>query len=99
MVGRADSPLQGPFCHLNKLGRSYASKLHHLAHGMVDLPSGKMKSQEGSVVEADGLMAAMEKLVAQQTSTLGKVDHYSPKELAKPCKTGTSILVCKMPPK
>ena len=44
---------------LKRLGHSWADKCHHLSYGMVDLPSGKMKSREGTVVDADELMEEM----------------------------------------
>ena len=46
---------------LNKLGYPWANKLNHLSYGMVDLPSGKMKSREGTVVDADELIEEMSK--------------------------------------
>ena len=44
---------------MKKLGRSFANGMHHLSYGMVDLPSGKMKSREGTVVDADDLVQEM----------------------------------------
>ena len=62
---------------LKKLGREYAAKLHHLAYGMVDLPSGKMKSREGKVVDADDLIEEMTALARKRTEELGKVGDAS----------------------
>ena len=62
------------FLILNKLGYKWAPQLHHLSYGMVDLPSGKMKSREGTVVDADGLMAEMNKTAENIASSLGKLD-------------------------
>ena len=62
------------FLILNKLGYQWAPQLHHLSYGMVDLPSGKMKSREGTVVDADGLMTEMNETAAQIASSLGKLE-------------------------
>ncbi len=62
------------FLILNKLGYTWAPQLHHLSYGMVDLPSGKMKSREGTVVDADGLMAEMNETAESIASSLGKLD-------------------------
>jgi arginyl-tRNA synthetase len=50
--------------------------LFHLSYGMVDLPSGKMKSREGTVVDADDLMDEMETTARQHTEAMGKVDGF-----------------------
>jgi arginyl-tRNA synthetase len=68
------------FLILEKLGKSWAKGLYHLSYGMVDLPSGKMKSREGTVVDADDLIAEMEQTAKQQTEALGKVESYSEAE-------------------
>lgn len=68
------------FLILQKLGKSWAKGLYHLSYGMVDLPSGKMKSREGTVVDADDLIAEMETTAKGQTEQLGKVDDFSEKE-------------------
>ena len=68
------------FLILKKLGFSWAKHLHHLSYGMVDLPSGKMKSREGTVVDADDLMADMTKTAANISEELGKLDDYSEEE-------------------
>ena len=61
------------FLILQKLGKSWAQGLYHLSYGMVDLPSGKMKSREGTVVDADDLIAEMEATAKEQTEALGKI--------------------------
>ena len=61
------------FTILKKLGKPGANGLFHLSYGMVDLPSGKMKSREGTVVDADDLIAEMEKTAKEQTEAMGKV--------------------------
>ena len=67
---------------MQKLGRSYAPAMHHLSYGMVDLPTGKMKSREGTVVDADQLMEEMVRTAAQHTQALGKIDSFSQEEAA-----------------
>ncbi|MDB4919245.1 arginine--tRNA ligase [Mucilaginibacter sp.] len=68
------------FTILKKLGKDGADGLYHLSYGMVDLPSGKMKSREGTVVDADDLMEEMEKTAKEQTIAMGKVDGFSEEE-------------------
>ncbi|MFD0794077.1 arginine--tRNA ligase [Mucilaginibacter litoreus] len=68
------------FLILEKLGKSWAKGLYHLSYGMVDLPSGKMKSREGTVVDADDLMADMFDTAKQQTEAMGKVEGLSDEE-------------------
>jgi arginyl-tRNA synthetase len=68
------------FLILKKLGYSWAEKLYHLSYGMVDLPSGKMKSREGTVVDADDLIKNMEDTAASISQELGKLDGYSDDE-------------------
>jgi len=68
------------FSILKKLGRSYADGLYHLSYGMVDLPSGKMKSREGTVVDADDLMQEMLDTAEQHTKELGKVEGFDESE-------------------
>ena len=68
------------FLILEKLGKSWAKGLHHLSYGMVDLPSGKMKSREGTVVDADDLIAEMVATAKQKTEVLGKVNNFSEEE-------------------
>jgi arginyl-tRNA synthetase len=65
------------FLILQKLGKSWAKGLYHLSYGMVDLPSGKMKSREGTVVDADDLIAEMEATAKEQTEALGKTEGYT----------------------
>ena len=68
------------FLILEKLGKSWAKGLHHLSYGMVDLPSGKMKSREGTVVDADELIKEMEDTARQRTEELGKVEGFTAEE-------------------
>ncbi len=68
------------FLILQKLGKSWAKGLYHLSYGMVDLPSGKMKSREGTVVDADELMDDMILTAQERTEELGKVDGFSEAE-------------------
>ena len=68
------------FLILQKLGKTWAKGLYHLSYGMVDLPSGKMKSREGTVVDADDLVAEMEQTAKEQTEAAGKVDGFSEEE-------------------
>ncbi len=65
---------------LKKLGRPYAEGCYHLSYGMVDLPSGKMKSREGTVVDADDLMQEMVDTARERTNELGKIDGFTPDE-------------------
>lgn len=66
---------------LEKLGYDWAKECYHLSYGMVELPEGKMKSREGTVVDADDLMAEMEATAKQTTNELGKVEGYTNEEL------------------
>ncbi len=66
---------------LEKLGAPYASGIHHLSYGMVELPSGKMKSREGTVVDADDLVDEMINISKQKTEALGKVKDFTNDEL------------------
>ena len=68
------------FLILRKLGYSWAESLFHLSYGMVDLPSGKMKSREGTVVDADDLMDEMTTTAKEISEELGKLDGYSDEE-------------------
>ena len=65
------------FLILKKLGYAWADNLHHLSYGMVDLPSGKMKSREGTVVDADELMTEMVTTSREISEELGKLDEYT----------------------
>jgi arginyl-tRNA synthetase len=62
---------------MRKLGRSYGPGLYHLSYGMVDLPTGKMKSREGTVVDADELMEEMVATAAHHTKELGKIEGFT----------------------
>jgi arginyl-tRNA synthetase len=75
------------FLILKKLGYSWATHLYHLSYGMVDLPSGKMKSREGTVVDADDLITEMTQTAANISRELGKLDAYSEEEKAALYKT------------
>ncbi len=70
------------FLILKKLGYEWAENLFHLSYGMVELPSGKMKSREGTVVDADDLMTEMTTTAQQISEDLGKLDGYSEEEKA-----------------
>ncbi|MFT4024250.1 MAG: arginine--tRNA ligase [Flavihumibacter sp.] len=66
-----------------KLGLPKADGIYHLSYGMVELPTGKMKSREGTVVDADDLVADMVKIAEQHTAELGKTEGFSNEELQK----------------
>jgi arginyl-tRNA synthetase len=66
-----------------KLGMPYANDIFHLSYGMVELPSGKMKSREGTVVDADDIVSEMEKVAREKTEELGKVRDFTEDELMK----------------
>ncbi len=68
------------FAIMQKLGRDYASGCYHLSYGMVDLPSGKMKSREGTVVDADELVNEMIATAEASTRERGKIDDFSEEE-------------------
>ena len=65
------------FAIMKKLGRSYAEGMYHLSYGMVDLPTGKMKSREGTVVDADDLINEMFETAESHTKALGKIEGVS----------------------
>ncbi|MCA6414328.1 MAG: arginine--tRNA ligase, partial [Cytophagales bacterium] len=69
------------FLILKKLGYAWAEKCYHLSYGMVDLPTGKMKSREGTVVDADDLMQEMVDEAEKQTRELGKIDEMGEEEI------------------
>jgi len=71
------------FIILKKMGYDWADECHHLSYGMVDLTSGKMKSREGTVVDADDLMEEMIETAKKISEELGKLDEYSDKEKEK----------------
>ncbi|MEM6263837.1 MAG: arginine--tRNA ligase [Bacteroidota bacterium] len=68
---------------LKMLGKSYASNLFHLSYGIVELPDGRMKSREGTVVEADDLVEEVRSAVEVATSELGKIEGLEEAELEK----------------
>ena len=68
------------FLILEKLGYSWAKSCYHLSYGMVDLPSGKMKSREGTVVDADDIMQDMNQNAKSIAKELGKIDIENNKE-------------------
>ena len=68
---------------LKKLGYAWADKLYHLSYGMVELPEGKMKSREGTVVDADDLMDEMEDTARQMSEELGKLGDFSDEEKSR----------------
>jgi arginyl-tRNA synthetase len=71
------------FLIIKKLGFEWSQNLYHLSYGMVELPSGKMKSREGTVVDADDLMQEMTETAGKIASDLGKLDGYSDDEKSK----------------
>jgi arginyl-tRNA synthetase len=71
------------FKSLQKLGYPWAEKMYHLSYAMVDLPSGKMKSREGTVVDADDLMDEVIAAAKEETHKLGKVDEFTVEELTQ----------------
>ena len=62
---------------LDKLGFDWADRIYHLSYGMVELPEGKMKSREGTVVDADDLMDEMVRTAKQMSDELGKLEGYA----------------------
>ena len=68
------------FLIIQKLGFEWAENLYHLSYGMVDLPSGKMKSREGTVVDADDLIVEMTQTAGEISEELGKLDGYTESE-------------------
>ncbi|MBC6113190.1 arginine--tRNA ligase [Pedobacter fastidiosus] len=68
------------FLILEKLGKSWAKGLYHLSYGMVDLPNGKMKSREGTVVDADELIESMVTTAREKTEELGKTNDFTEEE-------------------
>ena len=71
------------FLILKKLGYKWAQNLYHLSYGMVDLPQGKMKSREGTVVDADDLMIEMKDTAREISQELGKLEDYTNEEKEK----------------
>lgn len=68
---------------LQKLGEPCADGIYHLSYGMVELPSGRMKSREGTVVDADDMMDEMISMSRQQTEEAGKTEGFTQEELDK----------------
>ena len=73
------------FLILKKLGYEWAEECYHLSYGMVDLPTGKMKSREGTVVDADDLMSEMVQEAKKSTEELGKLEGLSASEVHEIC--------------
>ncbi len=71
---------------LGKLGRKWAEHIYHLSYGMVELPEGKMKSREGTVVDADDLIDAMVATAREMSQELGKLDECTPEEAEAICR-------------
>lgn len=68
---------------LKKLGKPWAENIEHLSYGMVELPEGKMKSREGTVVDADDLMEEMVETARRTTTELGKADELDPADASQ----------------
>lgn len=75
-----DYHFQVLFKILGKLGYSWADQLYHLSYGMVELPNGKMKSREGTVVDADDLMQEMHNIAKSAAEELGKLENFTDEE-------------------
>ena len=88
---------------LQKLGKEWAQNIHHLSYGMVELPQGKMKSREGTVVDADDLMQGMFDTAKSTTKELGKIDDFTDEqanELFKKISLGAlKYFILKVDPK
>ena len=78
-----DYHFQVLFAIMKRLGRSYAEGCYHLSYGMVDLPSGKMKSREGTVVDADELVAEVTAAAAEEGNSKGKIEDFGAEEKQK----------------
>lgn len=78
-----DYHFQVLFKILGKLGYSWADQLYHLSYGMVELPNGKMKSREGTVVDADDLMQEMHNIAKTAAEELGKLENLTSEEKAE----------------
>jgi arginyl-tRNA synthetase len=98
-----DYHFQVLFLILKKLGYSWAENCKHLSYGMVDLPSGKMKSREGTVVDADDLMEEIVGKAKEATLDRGHIDGMSPAEIDELCNTigmgGLKYYLLKVDPK
>lgn len=66
---------------LQKLGKPYADGIYHLSYGLVELPTGRMKTREGTVVDADDIIEELKKVAREKTEELGKVKDFNPGEL------------------
>lgn len=66
---------------LQKLGKPYANGIYHLSYGLVELPSGRMKTREGTVVDADDIIEELKRVSREKTEELGKVEDFTPGEL------------------
>ncbi|WP_312075451.1 arginine--tRNA ligase [Chryseobacterium sp.] len=75
-----DYHFQVLFKILGKLGYEWANHLYHLSYGMVELPNGKMKSREGTVVDADDLMQEMHNIAKEKAEELGKLENFTEEE-------------------
>ena len=91
------------FLILKKLGYAWSDNCHHLSYGMVDLPSGKMKSREGTVVDADDLMAEVIAQATQMTNERGHIETMTPMERSELCELiglgGLKYYLLKVDPK
>ena len=72
---------------LQLMGKEYSNSIYHLSYGMVELPEGKMKSREGTVVDADDLMDEMAYTAKEMTEELGKTDDFSDEQAEQLYKT------------
>jgi arginyl-tRNA synthetase len=68
---------------LQKLKKPYAGGIYHLSYGLVELPSGRMKTREGNVVDADDIIEELKKVATAKTEELGKVKDFNPGELVE----------------
>ncbi len=82
-----DYHFQVLFKILKKLGYQWADQLYHLSYGMVELPEGKMKSREGTVVDADDLVQEMYLTAKEKSQELGKLEHLSDEDKEKSYET------------
>lgn len=82
-----DYHFQVLFLILKKLGYGWANQLYHLSYGMVELPAGKMKSREGTVVDADDLMEEMYITAKEKAQELGKLENLSDEERERSYET------------
>lgn len=82
-----DYHFQVLFKILKKLGYTWADQLYHLSYGMVELPEGKMKSREGTVVDADDLMQEMYLTAKEKAQELGKLENLSDEDKEKSYET------------